>query len=340
MFGYGLPRGRPRPVPRRDRARRARQIGVLLTLTLLGDAAISLLADDARGPDRPAAGAARRGRPDARRGPRVRGSRRCSSCSWSPRRSGCISPSGNEVGPFLAVEQASLAQVTDPARGGRAIFARYQLVGAVATAAGALDRRPGRPGLPSRPSPCRSDAYRVVDRRLRPRRRRARGAVLRGLGAAVEVPAGRPTADDRHPAPARAAPVATASSSGCRPVRARRVRRRLRHRRASSPSGSTQRFGVDPVGARARSSRRQPARRGLGARRRPARAAVRAGQHDGVHAPAVERAADPRPADADAARSRPPCCSPGSRSARWTSRPASPTRWRSSSPTSARPLPA
>ena len=49
---------------------------------------------------------------------------------------GVISPSGNEVGPFLAVEQASLAQVTDPASR-TSLFARYQVVGAVATAVGA-----------------------------------------------------------------------------------------------------------------------------------------------------------------------------------------------------------
>jgi MFS family permease len=49
---------------------------------------------------------------------------------------GVISPSGNEVGPFLAVEQAALSQVTDPARRTR-LFARYQLVGALATALGA-----------------------------------------------------------------------------------------------------------------------------------------------------------------------------------------------------------
>lgn len=49
---------------------------------------------------------------------------------------GVISPSGNEVGPFLAVEQASLSQVTDPTRR-TSLFARYQLVGAGAAAAGA-----------------------------------------------------------------------------------------------------------------------------------------------------------------------------------------------------------
>jgi len=50
---------------------------------------------------------------------------------------GVISPSGNEVGPFLAVEQASLSQITNPA-GRTGLFARYQLVGALATAAGAF----------------------------------------------------------------------------------------------------------------------------------------------------------------------------------------------------------
>ena len=50
---------------------------------------------------------------------------------------GVLSPSGNEVGPFLAVEQASLAQlVPDDRRTG--LFARYQLAGSFATAAGTL----------------------------------------------------------------------------------------------------------------------------------------------------------------------------------------------------------
>jgi predicted MFS family arabinose efflux permease len=50
---------------------------------------------------------------------------------------GVISPSGNEVGPFLAVEQASLSQLVGPLRR-TSTFARYQLVGSFATAAGAL----------------------------------------------------------------------------------------------------------------------------------------------------------------------------------------------------------
>lgn len=50
---------------------------------------------------------------------------------------GVISPTGNEVGPFLAVEQACVAQViADHAR--TRIFAYYHVVGYAATAAGAL----------------------------------------------------------------------------------------------------------------------------------------------------------------------------------------------------------
>lgn len=50
---------------------------------------------------------------------------------------GVISPTGNEVGPFLAVEQASLSEVV-PARRRTAVFAWYNLAGYVATATGAL----------------------------------------------------------------------------------------------------------------------------------------------------------------------------------------------------------
>jgi MFS family permease len=73
---------------------------------------------------------------------------------------GVISPSGNEVGPFLAVEQASLTELVEPTRRTR-LFARYQLAGSVATALGALaagavvELAAGRVGEPA-------DAYRVV----------------------------------------------------------------------------------------------------------------------------------------------------------------------------------
>ncbi len=50
---------------------------------------------------------------------------------------GVISPSGNEVGPFLAVEQASLSQLVPDTRR-TSLFAWYQLAGSFATAAGTL----------------------------------------------------------------------------------------------------------------------------------------------------------------------------------------------------------
>jgi MFS family permease len=50
---------------------------------------------------------------------------------------GVISPTGNEVGPFLAVEQAALSETTPDARR-TATFAWYNLAGYAATATGAL----------------------------------------------------------------------------------------------------------------------------------------------------------------------------------------------------------
>jgi MFS family permease len=50
---------------------------------------------------------------------------------------GVISPSGNEVGPFLSIEQAALSHIL-PARARTEVFAWYTLAGSVATALGAL----------------------------------------------------------------------------------------------------------------------------------------------------------------------------------------------------------
>ncbi|MCE1204673.1 MAG: MFS transporter [Holophagaceae bacterium] len=50
---------------------------------------------------------------------------------------GVISPSGNEVGPFLAIEQAALSQVLPEDRR-TGVFAWYNLTGSFATALGAL----------------------------------------------------------------------------------------------------------------------------------------------------------------------------------------------------------
>ena len=50
---------------------------------------------------------------------------------------GVFSASGSEVGPFLSIEQASLAQLVDSKERTR-VFARYVLIGSFATALGAL----------------------------------------------------------------------------------------------------------------------------------------------------------------------------------------------------------
>jgi MFS family permease len=112
------------------------QVGLLLTLTLLGDTAVSLGLTTA---------ADRLGR----RRTLVVGALlmlfAAGLFAWTTdfwvllvaATVGVISPSGNEVGPFLAVEQAALAQtVASEQRTG--VFAWYTLVGALATASGSL----------------------------------------------------------------------------------------------------------------------------------------------------------------------------------------------------------
>jgi MFS family permease len=73
---------------------------------------------------------------------------------------GVISPSGNEVGPFLAVEQASLSQLVGAKRR-TSVFAQYQLVGSLATAAGAL-LAGGGAQLAIQKGASPADAYRLV----------------------------------------------------------------------------------------------------------------------------------------------------------------------------------
>src|SRR3989449_4740454 len=50
---------------------------------------------------------------------------------------GVISPSGNEVGPFLSIEQAALSQIV-PHHARTEVFAWYTLAGSLATATGSL----------------------------------------------------------------------------------------------------------------------------------------------------------------------------------------------------------
>jgi MFS family permease len=112
------------------------RVGLLITLTLLGDTALSFLVTtraDRAGRRRmlalgallmTAAGAA------------------FAATATFPLLAlaatlGVLSPSGNEVGPFLPIEQAALAQELEPGRR-TSTFAWYQLAGALSTAAGAL----------------------------------------------------------------------------------------------------------------------------------------------------------------------------------------------------------
>jgi len=113
-----------------------KQIGALLTLTLLGDTAISLWMTTSA--DR-----------TGRRKMLIAGAilMILAGVAFALTRNfallllagivGVISPSGNEVGPFLSIEQAALSQaVSDKSRTG--VFAWYNLVGSFATALGAL----------------------------------------------------------------------------------------------------------------------------------------------------------------------------------------------------------
>lgn len=112
------------------------EIGLLLTLTLLGDAALSLFITT------------RADRLGRRRmlivsavlmvvAGVVFASTRSFALLLLAATVGVISPSGNEVGPFLAVEQAALSQAI-PSQRRTGIFAWYNLVGSFATAVGSL----------------------------------------------------------------------------------------------------------------------------------------------------------------------------------------------------------
>ena len=73
---------------------------------------------------------------------------------------GVISPSGNEVGPFLAIEQAALSEVVGDKRRTRA-FAWYALIGSFGTAAGSLAAG-GTAALLQRGGWTDLDSYRAI----------------------------------------------------------------------------------------------------------------------------------------------------------------------------------
>jgi len=114
----------------------AARIGLLLTLTFLGDAAISLWLSTRA--DR----WGRRKTLVAGAGLMVAGGLVMAATGdfallTIAATIGVISPTGNEVGPFLAVEQACVAQVV-PDRSRTNVFAWYNVAGYAATALGAL----------------------------------------------------------------------------------------------------------------------------------------------------------------------------------------------------------
>jgi MFS family permease len=170
-----------------------RQVGLLLTLTLVGDAAVSLWIT---------ASADRIGR----RRMLIAGSALMvfAGLVFATAHAflllllaatvGVISPSGNEVGPFLAIEQAAVAQEI-PSQQRTRVLAWYNLVGSFATAVGSLAAGAlAQALLDGGWAPLSS--YRVVVVGYA-----AMGAALAllfaRLSSAVEVPAA-----DRRPAPA------------------------------------------------------------------------------------------------------------------------------------------
>ena len=224
-----LPGRRPGPLPGRV-GLDPLAIGAVLTLTLVGDTLISLWLTT---------NADRLGR---RRvlvagavlmlfaGDRVR------LTSWVPLlilagAIGVISPTGNEVGPFLAVEQAALTQI-GPGPRRTATFAWYNLVGYVATATGRAGGRPRQPGADRPAASPRADAYRAVVDRLRAHRAGSWRSGPAGSTPRIEAPPARLVA---RRDPRRRFGLGRSKAVVLQPVRpvlARCLRRRASSRRA------------------------------------------------------------------------------------------------------------
>jgi MFS family permease len=136
------------------------QVGLLLTLTLAGDMAISLLlttrADRIGRRRKLIVGAVLM----AGAGIAFASTMNLLFLIVAGTTIGVISPSGHEVGPFLSIEQAALSHVV-PARGRTEVFAWYTLAGSVATALGALTGGAAA-GMVQKTSLSTSDSYRVV----------------------------------------------------------------------------------------------------------------------------------------------------------------------------------
>jgi hypothetical protein len=145
------------------------QVGLLLTLTLAGDIAISLLLTT-------------RADQMGRRRTLIVGAILMAGAGIAFASThnllflivagtiGVISPSGNEVGPFLSIEQAALSHVVSAASRTE-VFAWYTLAGSVATALGALCGGAAS-GIVQKASFSASDSHRAVVRSVRLTRRR------------------------------------------------------------------------------------------------------------------------------------------------------------------------
>ena len=166
-----LPRRRPRPVPRGDRPRRRPRSACCsrsrCSATPRSRCCLTTRADRFGRRRTLFLGLAA----DARRRASCSPATPCSPCSLVAATLGVISPSGNEVGPFLAIEQASLAQLVDARRPDLDCSRGTRSPGSVATALGLARRGRRHAGGPRR----RVRAGRRLpgrDRRLRRRRRR------------------------------------------------------------------------------------------------------------------------------------------------------------------------
>ena len=206
---------------------------------------------------------------------------------------GVISPSGNEVGPFLSIEQAALAHVLPAARRTQA-FAWYTLTGALATALGSLFA-----GLLTT-TLRRADMSSVGSQR-------AVVLVYAGLGLLLVLIFGRLSSHVELRQPEAGSTLA-AKWLGI--GLSRRVVIRLSALFALDAFGGGfvvqsfaaywfyLRFGVTPGDARGHLLRSELFAGIVRVAGGPVRRALRPDQNDGVHAPAVECAAHPGSADA------------------------------------------
>ena len=245
---------------------------------------------------------------------------------------GVISPSGNEVGPFLPIEQAALSHVV-PARERTTVFAWYALAGALATATGSLFAGVVTQALQKAAAPVLSSERTIIVFY-------AAMGVLLGLLFHRLSPAAEVRQEDGLASGPRTLLGIGASRrvvlSLCEPFCTGCVRRRV-HRAELRGLLVLPSLRSRPGNAGRHFLWRQCSRRTFSAGGPAAGSAVRAGQDHGVHAPAFEHSADADTADAESAARGAARFSCDSASARWMCRPGNRTPWPSCAPTSGLP---